>query len=156
MNIRDIIKGLISDGEFYGTMGIVKEVTGKTCTVAPVDGSADLYEVKLNADDKTAVLPIPSIGSIVIVDFLDDSNAFVAMFSEFDSYKIDINGSVLYIDKDGLVLKKGAFSLMGIIEKLISACEKATYTNGGGTTAVANNVAEFSAIRLDLNTLFKE
>lgn len=56
-----------------------------TCECDPVDGSAIIEDVRLQAAPGNGMLYIPVIGSVVIVQLVSDSEGFVSMFSELES-----------------------------------------------------------------------
>jgi hypothetical protein len=67
----------------------VKSVTGNTCDVTPIDGSPNVLGVRLSSEsDNTNFLPIPSVGSVVIVGMIDNEMGVVIMFGKLDSIKI--------------------------------------------------------------------
>ena len=87
--IAEHIRKLADNGdEIYAKIGVVKTVNTKdrTCDVDPIDGSATIFGVRLQADinGSDGFLIVPVKGSHVIVNFLNKNAAFVAL-----TYKID-------------------------------------------------------------------
>jgi len=72
-----------------------------TCTCSPIDGSAYLFDVLLNADGKKGFVLIPKDGSVVIVNQVSDANAFVSMVSDVDQIYLagDVNGGLVKINE---------------------------------------------------------
>lgn len=66
-------------------------LTENTCYCSPINGDADLVGVRLMADNKNGFLLIPEVNSIVVVDFLSDSSAFVSLVSKVS--EVQLNGS---------------------------------------------------------------
>lgn len=91
----------IANNEFtpYSVVCEVESVnlTDKTCYCIPVNGDADLQNVRLNADKKDGFLLIPKQNSLVVVSFINDNAGYISMVSEVD--EIQLNGST----HDGLV-----------------------------------------------------
>lgn len=77
----------------YSVVCTVESVnlTDKTCYCIPVNGDADLQNVRLNADKKDGFLLIPKADSLVVVSFINDSAGYISMVSEVD--EIHLNGT---------------------------------------------------------------
>jgi hypothetical protein len=91
--IGDAVRRLVHDPQsaHYGIIGKVTAVNNKTCDVAPLNGDADILEVRLQAEQKKGILITPVVGSVVIVSMLSKDEGFVSMFSEVD--EIELRGS---------------------------------------------------------------
>jgi type IV secretory pathway VirJ component len=104
-------------------VGIVTEVnlSDRTCIVAPVDGSADVYDVRFQAaiESSTGCFMTPKQGSEVIVVMLNPATGFIASQSEVESFEIMINDKVLVLDKEGLMLKGTTTNLASSIESTL-------------------------------------
>ena len=104
-NIKDILRQLLKDNEeIYSVMGeaISVDNDARTCKVSPLDGSADIFNVRLQtkiASDIGLVL-FPKQGSQVTVSFLSKELAFVSKTDEIESLKLDIEGFSLFIDNE--------------------------------------------------------
>lgn len=99
-SIKDAIRELAkSDDALYSVLCTVKDVdtTNNICDCEPIDGSADLLEVRLMAQNETGFLIIPKIDSVVVVTMINKYTGYVAMFSEIE--EIQLNGN----NYDGLV-----------------------------------------------------
>ncbi len=90
--IKQIIKPLLKD---QVTIGIGKSVDkdAQTAVVTPVERGADFLDVRLRStldDTDTGVIIYPVIGSRVMVGIIhnDQSQAFIAQFSEFESLQV--------------------------------------------------------------------
>ena len=87
--IAEHIRELADNGdEIYAKIGVVKSVNTKdrTCDVDPIDGSATIFGVRLQADinGSDGFLIVPVKGSHVIVNFLNKNAAFVALTYDID------------------------------------------------------------------------
>lgn len=96
MNIREAIRALNDMTIVYSIQGTVIEVdeAQRTCTVRPVNGDADLYDVRLQATpgvNNVGMLAIPKVNSFVIVTMLNEATGIVSMFSEVE--RVDLVGS---------------------------------------------------------------
>jgi hypothetical protein len=125
MNLGEILKKATKGDSVYNTLlATVKAVdeAARTCDVLPIDGSAELFGVRLNAllevegDDK-GEYNIPAVNSFVLVTLLDSANAFVSAFSVIDK-KIGTIGKVGYsISKDnGIDIKLDTNKAVVVIE----------------------------------------
>jgi hypothetical protein len=94
--IRDLVK---TDDVLYSVLCKVKSVdtTNNICDCEPINGDADLLEVRLMAQNTNGFLIIPSVDSVVVVTMLNKYTGYVAMFSDVD--EIQLNGD----NYDGLV-----------------------------------------------------
>ena len=91
----------------------VKEVDkGKTITAEPLNGEAEMLEVRLRSVDDnqdTGIIINPAKGSHVLVGIIhnDVNQAFVVAFGEVESFTVKIDGQTLEADKDGWVYNGG-------------------------------------------------
>jgi hypothetical protein len=154
MMISDLLNKIIdpnTEGS-YSLVGTVIEVneSDRTCEVEPINGTAILYDVKLQANetrDKGFVI-FPTKGSEVIVTLLNDKTGFVSVFSDFDKAEIVTGGQRLFFDAKGLKLSKQnadlreqldkMFDLQSDILQLLTSFQ--LMTNVGVTTNVMPNI----------------
>lgn len=97
--IREISKANKTNYSIVCTVSSI-DLTANTCYCVPVNGDADLTEVRLIADNQKGFLLIPEVDSIVIVGFLSDSSSFVSMVSEVSEIQLngDTFGGLIKID----------------------------------------------------------
>ena len=146
MTIADQIKTLVKQafkGErMYSEVCTVVSVdeTERTCICQPIDDSAEIPKVRLQAifDQTVGILNVPKVGSYVIVTFIDKRNSFVSTFTEL--YKIlittdlvEFNGGSL----DGLVTVNELVTKLNNLENDINNLKTAfstwvTVPNDGG------------------------
>lgn len=122
--ISDLLNKIIdtnTDGVF-SLVGEVIEVneSARTCDVQPLNGTAILFDVKLQADESLnkGLVIFPTIGSNVIVTFLNAQTGFVSAFSTFDKAEIVTTEQHLYFDKNGLKLSKQNADLRKELDKM--------------------------------------
>lgn len=98
-DIKDAIRRINPQTNNYSVVCNVSDIdTAKcVCNCTPIDGSAVLVNVRLNASDKDGFKLIPKDGSTVLVTLINKTTGYVAMVSEVD--EIHLNG----INEDGLV-----------------------------------------------------
>ena len=90
--IKDAVRELSKNDEsIYSVVCTVASVSGKKCDCSPVNGDADILEVRLMADEQTGILVTPTVNSKVIVTMINKVSGYVSMFSSIDS--IELNGS---------------------------------------------------------------
>jgi hypothetical protein len=121
--IADAIKKAARSGtEIYLKLCTVDSVdeTARTITCTPLDGTATLEDVNLQAvvEKKDGLLMVPKKGSMVAVGFFDKNNAVVLLYSEIEKIvltvdSIEINGGA----NEGLVKVKELTEKINTIEK---------------------------------------
>ena len=108
--ILNLIKELSNNDDQSSIICTVKSVDeGKnTCDVSPINGNADLLDVRLRASvtDLEGVIYIPTIGSDVIVTYLEgQGQSFVTMMSTIDKVVWKIKDKIMTLDNNGLKIK---------------------------------------------------
>ena len=89
MTLRDSIIMLIKAGEVSNIIEAkVKSVSGYTCDVSPIDGTADITGVYLQTEEANGILIIPEINSVVYVSMLSKDVGYVTMYGGATSIKI--------------------------------------------------------------------
>ena len=120
MNIREAIIKIVEDGQNFEIYSKVCKVISidkdlNTCDVEPLDGDAELLDVRLTAteENQTGFLVYPEIDSSVIVTFIDKDTAFVSMCTEVEEILINggsngglikINTLISELNKNNLIL----------------------------------------------------
>ncbi len=105
MNIREAIIKIVEDGqnfEIYSKIGVATNVDKNlnTCDVTPLDGEAEILDVKLIAtENETGLIQYPLDGSNVIITFIDKDTAFLSMCTDVDEvvYHGGNNGGLINI-----------------------------------------------------------
>lgn len=95
-SISYLIKRIANaDGAFLEPYGVpctvesIDEVDGaQLAACKPINGDADLLDVRLQADPGSGLLIVPKIGSIVIVQPINELTGYIALFSEVESMKL--------------------------------------------------------------------
>ena len=80
---QDILNSIREANKFIMPYSIVCEVlavTGDKCDCSPVNGDADLIDVRLQASTTTGILITPTVGKNVIVSLLANGAAYVSMY----------------------------------------------------------------------------
>jgi len=125
MNIREAIIKIVEDGQNFEIYSKVCKVVSvdkdlNTCDVEPLDGDAELLDVRLTAteENQTGFLVYPDIDSSVIVTFLDKDTAFVSMCTEVEEVVFNggTNGGLINIETLILELNKNNAILTAIIQ----------------------------------------
>lgn len=107
MNIREAIIKIVEDGqnfEIYSKICTIDSIDKElnTCEVSPVDGDAELIDVKLIATEEAqnGFIIYPAIDSVVIVTFIDKDTAFLSMSTDIDEivYNGGNNGGLINIE----------------------------------------------------------
>ena len=102
-DIRQAIQALsgLNDLQYEGVVCRVSDIDLDTftCTCTPIDGSAEFYEVLLNADADKGFTLIPASDSVVIVQQTSQADAYLTMVSKVDQVYIagDANGGLVKV-----------------------------------------------------------
>lgn len=92
--LRDALKTLTKpNNDGYSKVCTVDSVdlVNRTCYCIPINEDADITEVRLMANIDNGFLLIPEVNSIVVVSFLSDSSAYVALVSKVS--EVQLNGT---------------------------------------------------------------
>ena len=143
-NVRELIRKMAGDGsEIYSIICEVKtvDISKRVCVVDPIDESPEIFGVRYSPTDgdSLGLIMNPAIGSLVVVSFLDDHNAFVSLMTEFDT----------------IVVKNGDGDLKKILLDLIGMIKSATFPTPSGASSTAINAASLLPIETAINKLFE-
>ena len=144
---QDILNSIREANKFIMPYSIVCEVlavTGDKCDCSPVNGDADLIDVRLQASTTTGILITPTVGSNVVVSLLSNGSAFVSMYSDIDS--IQLNGS----NYDGLVKVNDLVTKLNNLENDLNTLKTAfstwvTVPNDGGAALKVATASWYAA-----------
>lgn len=173
--MKDIIQSLAkTDDEVYAKVGTVEKVDTdeKTCDVIPLDGSAKLFDVYLQADsDNGGILQIPKVGSLVCVIFINKETAVIANTGEIEVLTVKIQNSIFEmdenkltlkkdntifeIDQDGFLLKKENETMKKLMGDLLAAIKAMKFTTNNGPTIQLINLQQFIDIENRFNQFLK-
>ncbi len=168
MNLAEILKKATQGDSVYNTLlATVESVdeSARTCEVLPIDGSAKLFDVRLNplletnSQDK-GEYNIPAVNSFVLVTLLDSANAYVSGFSVIEK-KIGTIGKVVYaISKDnGVYIKvdtnKAVVTIANNGRIDIKSNDNVYFNNGnnGGLCITPNLRNNLEEIKTAINTI---
>jgi len=128
MNVKEAIRQLAMAGtEIYSKVCTVDAVDEQARTIdcTPLDESAPLLGVNLQADQSSenGCVSVPTVGSYVVVSFLNDNVAVVVLTEQIDkmlvkigssqaeiidgTMNLDIDGTTVTIDSNGVVVNDG-------------------------------------------------
>ena len=161
--------------EIYSVLAEVIEIdaTANTCDLRPIDGSADIFNVRLQAEEDLTegILILPQKGNTVIATFLDRNRAYIALCSKIEKAQIKIDTSEITVEKDNITLKQGnveiglkagkvtiknaSVDLGNLLSELITAISALTVTctAPGSLSSPPANIAQFQTISTKLKTL---
>jgi hypothetical protein len=113
MNIQEAIKMIaqreLARAEMYCVLCTVNSVdtSERTCEVTPLNGKADLFDVRFQAELSLNVglFIEPKVNSTVLVAFINSVQAAVVMCSEIENIYIDTYGDTIFNggQNDGMV-----------------------------------------------------
>jgi hypothetical protein len=157
--IREAIGILAGNGEeLYAKVCAVLAVheDTKSIDVQPVDGTAEIMNVPLQADTQSNGLVIfPKKGSRVLVVFTSKHTAVMCNTGEIDGIEYKDTQGVEWRIRDGkITVKNSRYSLKQAFDELMDAIGKLTVTTGVGPSGVPINKTEFEAIKQKINNLF--
>jgi hypothetical protein len=140
-DIRQAIQALsgLNDLQYEGVVCNVSDIdlATFTCTCTPIDGSAEFYEVLLNADADKGFTLIPKDGSVVIIQQTSQANAYLTMVSKVDQVYIagDANGGLVKVND--LVSKLNRIENDINVLKLVFSTWVPVASDGGAALKVA-------------------
>ena len=157
MNIQEAIKLIaqreLARSEMYCVLCKVNSVdtSARTCEVTPLNGKADLFDVRFQAElSLTEGLFIePKVDSTVLVAFINPIQAAVVMCSEVENIYIDTQGDTIFNGgtNDGMVKVADLVTKLNNLENKVNALVNwsGTHTHAGvtpgpGTSGVAVGV----------------
>jgi hypothetical protein len=152
--------------EVYAKVCEVIEVnqSEKTIDVKPIDGTAEIFDVRLQAESETGGLVLfPKKGSAVLVVFINKNCAAVVNTSEITNYELKIRNCEFSIDKEGFLLKKENETLKKLMADLLKAIKQMKFTVATtgtaaaqtGSTLVMTNLTQFIDVETRFNQFLK-
>lgn len=119
-SIKELLQDIVKDGqEIYSIICKVDSVdnSARTCDVTPLDGSAKIFDVKLQADEdqSTGWILFPKTDSNVIITFLNKDQAFVSLVTEIE--EAHLNGS----DNGGLIIIQKLVDKLNVLENAFNS-----------------------------------
>lgn len=142
-SIKQAIQRVSTQDLPYSEVCIVSDIdtANGTCICTPVDGSAVLIGVRLNADNKDGFKLIPKNNTKVIVTLINLTTGYLSMVSEVD--EIHLNG----VNHNGLTKVAELTTKLNNLENLINdlVLKYNTHTHpgvtvGGGVTGVTPSI----------------
>lgn len=117
-DIKQLIRKIAKEHDKFMLAKVLSvDATKLVCDVEPLDESPTLFDVRIDMsqDDTTGLQVIPATDSVVVIGFLDEEEAYVAMTSDVDSVIYRKETTEVLMDKDKINLTKGntAISLDG-------------------------------------------
>lgn len=91
----------------------VLSVEGATCNVEPINGIADLHNVRLNCsiDSTVGIIITPKEKSNVIVHQISKVDSYVAQYSEIEKINIEIGAFKFSLNGSEMVFNEGTVGL---------------------------------------------
>lgn len=118
------------------------------------DTDSETLTVNLNAvqENGNGVIIYPSVGSNVIIGNIDGPGEYALIrASDIDKALITVGNMIFTMDGNKFGMQIGSESMGKIMGDMIEKVMEMTFTNGGGTTAVSNNVSDLTAIKTRIN-----
>lgn len=147
MTIKEIIRQIILDefGELYGVPCTViagsVNLTDLTCDCQPINGDAKFLDVRLQAGAGSGVVIIPTDGSVVIVQPINEKSGYISLYSSAQSIKL-LDGTF-----GGLVKVEELITKINRIENTYNTHTHAS--NGTPTTSTITPVT----VRADIENI---
>ena len=115
MSLKEVMRAIQTEQSIQTTLCKVISVDGLLCDCSPVNGNADILEVRLNASGLNGFVITPKVGSYVMVTRFERFEAFISSFSDVD--KIAFNGGA----NDGLVLVNQLVNKLNALENKVNS-----------------------------------
>lgn len=171
--------------ELYLKVARVDEVytRERVCNVTPLDGSAPILDVGLQAvsSGNTGMILYPRKGSCVVVGFFDRNTGCVLLAEELEQMSVVVGGTeftlngeevkiqlgenAVFLNDKGVRMELGRGKLKlenrlvnfgAVLNELINALTTLTVTTTDGPSGPPINAAEFTAIARKLSALLEE
>lgn len=129
MSIKSALQALVErQGEGVCCVAEVLAVDAslRSCDVAPLNESAEVYGVRLQAveDSVEGLVLIPAVGSFVIVSWLSDHDTYVSLTGTVESVIGKVDKQELSWTKNGLKLNSGQADLATEVSMLLDGLSK--------------------------------
>ncbi|UWY28798.1 hypothetical protein N4T20_02485 [Flavobacterium sp. TR2] len=158
-DLRDTLQNLTqTSDEVYAKVCEVMEIDQdeKTVNVKPVDDTAEIYNVRLQAESETGGLVLfPKVGSMVLVVFINKNNAAVVNTSEIEKLSLVIESCKFEADSSGFLLQKENETLKKLMADLIKAIKALKFTTNNGPTINLINIEDFIELETRFNGFLK-
>ena len=156
-DIEHIKRELMAFSGRYGPAAIlpatIKTVNDDTTVSVELSNGEPVEDVRLKSvvKDGNQFLLIPSVGSIVQIGRLEDSEEYIIVaVDEVSSVQLVIGSVKLEADDAGFIIEKGASSLKELINLVIEAVEQIVVVQGNNP-----NYNKLIQAKQQLNNLFK-
>lgn len=128
----------------------------KTVNVKPVDDTAEIYNVRLQAESETGGLVLfPKVGSMVLVVFVNKNNAAVVNTSEIEKLSLVIESCTFQVDNSGFLLQKQNETLKKLMADLLKAIKALKFNTNNGPTIQLINIQDFIELEGRFNQFLK-
>jgi hypothetical protein len=140
-NIPQMLREIVKDrNEIYSVVGKVISLNEneRSCDVEPLNGDADLFGVRLQADlsASTGAVVIPKIDSHVIVTFLNNSTGFVSVCTDVDK---------IHVECDSITFNGGSNDGMVLINELVGKINRLEDAHNAHVNAFNSHIHVTSA-----------
>lgn len=139
--IKDLIQALSDTGDIkYCVVATVLSVDkdANTVDVEPLDNSAELVDIRLQAQAGRGVVYYPKVGSTVVISFLSKDDGYVSMFSDIDTLSIENENT----------------SLKEILKMFSKAVQNIIVTTPAGPSKQVVNIQDFIKVDNLIDNLF--
>lgn len=154
-NLRDTLLQLVNNNEeLYSLIGEVTaiDMDAMTCDVRPLNGSADVFGVRMSADpDHRGLHLIPKQGSICVITFLSKDTAYLSLISDLDQLMVDIEDTSLIINDEGIEIKRGNTAITATSSEIVIISGSEIKATGSGVL-IKNGAESLRGILDDLIT----
>ena len=154
MEIKDLLKQLLKENEeIYSLIGKVTSIdeNKRLCEVEPLDGSAKLFDVRLQTqvagNEGLVIFPVP--GSEVTVSFLSKELAFISGCSKIQ--KIMLNSDGFSLEMSLIKSKLAATLLLELAAAQIALSGSISFNGGVPLTGSLSD--QINGIKDDVNSL---
>jgi hypothetical protein len=140
MTIQDAIKLLAGNGDrrslSVGASGAgivckIKEVDGLNCVCEPVDGSADIMDVRLVADDaEDGFVLVPAVDSYVVVEMINATAGYLGMVSKVTEVYWKSGTAEHSMTSSGHLIKKDDDTLKEVLTLIVESVQQVVVMYG--------------------------
>lgn len=142
-SLEKMMKQIVGNQKVFGKLVVVTQVDKDylDCTCHELGDETEIFEnVRLNPDKLANFVIYPKIGSICLIDWLDETTGYICQVSEVEGYYIGNTDN----------------SLLTVLLELTTAIKNMTIMTNQGASVKNGiiNVADFQAVDDKLKNLF--
>jgi len=122
MSLKEAIRAMQTEQSINTMLCKVVSVDGLLCDCEPINGDANILEVRLNASGLNGFVITPKVDSLVMVTKFERFEAFISSFSDVEKIEISCD-NILFNEglNDGMVLINSLVNKLNALENKVNS-----------------------------------